>query len=164
MNGDRRERDRSPPTGTGGSGGLDGAAPRQESFAIAELSKEFAITPRTLRFYEDQGLLRPARRGLTRIYSRRDRARLMLILRGKRLGFGLGDIQEMLDLYELGDGQVEQLRLTWRRCRERIRILQRQQRDLEETLGELQRTCAQIEASLRRQGVEIKHEAAVAPR
>ncbi|MBM3517150.1 MAG: MerR family DNA-binding transcriptional regulator [Alphaproteobacteria bacterium] len=138
-----------------GAGERDAATARQ-GFSIAALAEEFAVTPRTLRFYEDRGLLRPERRGRTRIYSRRDRARLMLILRGKRLGFGLSDIKEMLDLYDIGDGQVEQLRRTWRKCRERIGILVRQRRDLEETLAELQHTCVQIEASLRRQGVEIE--------
>ncbi|WP_210396924.1 MerR family transcriptional regulator [Motiliproteus sediminis] len=70
------------------------------TFSISQLSKEFGITTRSIRFYEDQGLLEPTRRGQNRIYSRRDRVRLMLILRGKRLGFSLAEIRELFDLYD----------------------------------------------------------------
>ena len=75
-----------------------------DTFTITDLAGEFKITPRTIRFYEDKHLLQPSRQGLSRVYSRRDRARLQLILRGKRLGFSLAEIKEMLDLYDLGDG------------------------------------------------------------
>ncbi|WP_207063586.1 MerR family DNA-binding transcriptional regulator [Motiliproteus sp. SC1-56] len=72
-----------------------------QTYSISDLSKEFDITTRSIRFYEDQGLLKPARRGQTRIYSKRDRVRLMLILRGKRLGFSLAETKELFDLYDI---------------------------------------------------------------
>jgi DNA-binding transcriptional MerR regulator len=105
-----------------------------DTFTITDLAGEFNVTPRAIRFYEDKKLLRPVRQGLNRVYSRRDRARLMLILRGKRLGFSLSEIREMLDLYDLGDGQVEQLRMTLKRSRERLTVLESQRRDINEAI------------------------------
>ena len=125
-----------------------------ETFTITELAEAFGITPRTIRFYEDKDLLHPRRQGLNRVYSRRDRARLQLILRGKRLGFSLADIKEMLDLYDLGDGQVGQLRYTLRKSRERVAALERQRRDIEEALAELNEGCRAIETMLRAKGVD----------
>ncbi len=81
---------------------------RDRTYSITELCREFDVTPRTLRFYEQKGLLHPARRGWTRLFSYRDRARLQLILRGKKVGFALEEIKEMLDLYNLRDGQLTQ--------------------------------------------------------
>ena len=77
--------------------------------SIGDLSREFDVTPRTIRFYEDRGLLTPTRRGQNRVYSGRDRIRLMLILRGKRLGFSISEIAEILDLYDAPEGEVGQL-------------------------------------------------------
>jgi DNA-binding transcriptional MerR regulator len=116
----------------------DGA---EKTFTITELAEAFEITPRAIRFYEDKDLLRPERQGLQRVYTRRDRARLGLILRGKRLGFSLAEIREMLDLYYLGDGGVEQVKVTLKRSRERIAALEQQRRDIEEALSELQDSC-----------------------
>ncbi len=127
-----------------------------ESFTITDLASEFAITPRTLRFYEDKGLLRPVRQGNARIYGRRDRARLRLILRGKRLGFSLADVHEMLDLYDRGDGQVTQLRALLARSRERLAALADQRRDVDEAIGELSEVCQAIERSLRDKGVAVE--------
>lgn len=126
-----------------------------ELYSITALAEEFSVTPRAIRFYEDKGLLQPQRVGLNRIYSRRDRARLKLILRGKRLGFSLTDIREMLDLYDLGDGQVEQLRVTLRKSRERLAALERQRRDLDEAIAELRGACRHIEATLREKGARV---------
>jgi DNA-binding transcriptional MerR regulator len=84
------------------------SAQEKDIYSIGDLSREFGVTLRTLRFYEDKGLISPQRRGTTRLYNRRDRARLQLILRGKKVGFSLEDIKEMLDLYDLRDGQVTQ--------------------------------------------------------
>ena len=123
-------------------------SPSQETYTITELAEAFAITPRTIRFYEDKDLLQPRRNGLNRIYSRRDRARLKLILRGKRLGFSLADIKEMLDLYDLGDGQIEQIKVTLRKSRDRLAALQAQRRDIEEAIGELQEVCRHLESQL----------------
>jgi DNA-binding transcriptional MerR regulator len=118
------------------------------SFTITELAEEFGITPRAIRFYEDKGLLSPARNGLNRIYSRRDRGRLKLILRGKRLGFALNEIREMLDLYDLGDGQVEQLRLTIKRARERIQALEHQRHEVDQAIAELRESTEHMERLL----------------
>jgi DNA-binding transcriptional MerR regulator len=108
-----------------------------ESFTIRDLASEFSVTPRTIRFYEDRAMLSPARQGLNRVYSRRDRARLKLILRGRRLGFSLAEIEEMIDLYDLGDGQTEQLRVTLKRVNARLGELRDQRRDIDEALAEL---------------------------
>jgi len=123
-----------------------------ELYSITALAEEFAVTPRAIRFYEDKGLLAPQRVGLNRIYSRRDRVRLGLILRGKRLGFSLSDIREMLDLYDLGDGQIEQMRLTLRKSRARLAALERQRRDLDEAIAELRDACLHLEGALGEKG------------
>ena len=117
-------------------------------FTISDLSSEFELTTRTLRFYETRGLLEPSRRGQTRLYSRRDRARLKLILQGKRVGFSLADIKEMLDLYDLKDGKATQLRVSLKRFKERIGDLERQKFDVEEAIVDLNRTCQIVEGML----------------
>lgn len=117
-------------------------------FTISDLSSEFELTTRTLRFYETRGLLEPRRRGQTRLYSRRDRARLKLILQGKRVGFSLTDIKEMLDLYDLKDGKATQLRVSLKRFKERIDDLERQKIDVEEAIVDLNRTCQIVEGML----------------
>ncbi len=117
-----------------------------QTYSISELSKEFGVTPRTIRHYEDEGLLAPERRGQTRVYNRRDRARLQLILRGKRVGSTLAEIKDWLDLYDLGDGQVEQMRYAYNKYLARIAQLEQQKADIEELLEELYSDCAKIEA------------------
>ncbi|WP_294355748.1 MerR family DNA-binding transcriptional regulator [uncultured Sphingomonas sp.] len=119
----------------------------REQFSISDLSTEFGITPRALRFYEDEGLISPERRGLARIYSQRDRARLAWILRGKRVGFSLADIRQMIDLYDLGDGRRAQRAITIERCRERIATLQAQRTDIDAAILELEEFVAVIETS-----------------
>lgn len=109
----------------------------RESFSISDLSAEFDVTARALRFYEDEGLIAPERRGTQRIYSHRDRARLAWILRGKRVGFSLGEIREMIDLYDLGDGRRAQRQTAIDRCRARVNTLERQKHDIDAAITEL---------------------------
>ncbi len=122
---------------------------RDRTYSITELCKEFDVTPRTLRFYEQKGLLSPARRGWTRLFSYRDRARLKLILRGKRVGFSLEEIKEMLDLYNLRDGQLTQLRVASTKMRERLSALQTQRIELEHAIEDLERTVEIIDGMLK---------------
>jgi len=124
-----------------------------QTFTISQLSEEFGITPRAIRFYEDEELIKPTRQGQSRIYSPRDRARLALILRGKRVGFSLVEIKEMLDLYDIDDGQATQLSHAIRKFNERISSLERQRGDIEQALRELRQGRARLEVMLSEKGV-----------
>src|SRR5580765_6067408 len=115
------------------------------NYSIGELCDEFAVTARALRFYEDEQLISPQRRGTQRLYSDRDRARLAWILRGKRVGFSLAEIRDMLDLYDLGDQRETQRKVTIDRCRERIATLERQRIDIDATIAELHDFVAQLD-------------------
>jgi DNA-binding transcriptional MerR regulator len=117
---------------------MDMRTPEHPDFySIGDLASEFGVSPRAIRFYEDQGMLAPRRVAGNRIYTHRDRARLKLILRGKRLGFSLADIKELLGLYDADREHVEQLRATLAKGRRRIAELELQQREVGETLKEL---------------------------
>lgn len=107
------------------------------TYSITDLAREFHITPRAIRFYEDQGLLNPKRQGRRRIYSQRDRTRLKLVLRGKRLGFTLGETRELFDLYDGARNGEKQLRYFLQLLSERRAILRQQQRDIEAVLYEI---------------------------
>jgi len=120
-----------------------------EAFSIGDLAREFGVTSRTLRFYEDEGLLHPERRGSSRIYSRADRARLAWILRGRSVGFSLADIRELLDLYAPGQGRRSQLAAARVKSRERIAALQSQRDAIDQTIEELEQFCASIDAKLK---------------
>lgn len=107
----------------------------RDLFAIADLAKEFGISTRAIRFYEAKGLLAPERVGATRIFRRRDRARLILILRGKRLGFSLRDISDYLSLYDAN--RTQQVHLLTAKVDERLASLEAQLQDLQTTISEL---------------------------
>ena len=108
-----------------------------ESWTIAQIADEFGVTHRTVRHYEDLGLLSPERRGLNRVYHRRDRTRLNLILRGKRLGFPLEEIRTIIDLYDAPRGRASQLEYVLSQVDERRADLEQRRRDLDDTLKEL---------------------------
>jgi DNA-binding transcriptional MerR regulator len=109
----------------------------RDLFAIADLAREFGISTRAIRFYETKGLLTPERVGSTRVFRRRDRARLILILRGKRLGFSLRDISEYLSLYDADRTQRAQVKLLVDMVDQRMLMLEQQLADLQTTIGEL---------------------------
>lgn len=109
----------------------------RELYSIADLAGEFGISTRAIRFYESKGLISPQRVGGTRVFRRRDRARLILILRGKRLGFTLHDISEYLSLYESDGSQSAQVARLIQLVDQRLNMLESQMRDIETTLGEL---------------------------
>lgn len=110
----------------------------QETFTISELGNEFGITTRAIRFYEDKQLLAPSRQGNRRIYTRSDRTRLKLLLRGKRLGWPLEEIRAVLNMYDQGhEGEIQQLEYTCRKVRESREQLEQQRRDIEAALQDL---------------------------
>jgi DNA-binding transcriptional MerR regulator len=109
----------------------------RDLYAIADLAREFDISTRAIRFYEAKGLLSPERVGATRVFRRRDRARLILILRGKRLGFSLRDISDYLSLYDADRTQTAQVHLLVDMVDKRLKLLENQMQDLQTTLGEL---------------------------
>src|SRR2546430_595924 len=117
----------------------------ERTFTIRQLCLEFKCTPRALRFYEDKGLLAPARQGLNRVYSYKDRARLQLILRGKNVGLSLAEIREILDLYDKEDGVSAQNAKALRKFRERIVAFEQQREDIAKHLEELHEACARLE-------------------
>ena len=121
----------------------------ERTFAIRQLCREFQVTPRALRFYEDKGLLSPARDGMNRVYNFRDRARLQLILRGKRVGFSLNEIREILDLYDEKDGGAAQMARSLKKFRERIVALKSQREDIEGAIHALEEGCVRLEGQLK---------------
>jgi DNA-binding transcriptional MerR regulator len=111
---------------------------QNELYAITELAKEFDISTRTIRFYESKGLLKPDRVGTTRVFRRRDRTRLLLILRGKRLGFSLKEISEYLELYDADRTKTAQTQHLLNRVNSRLEQLNEQRKDLDNAIGELE--------------------------
>src|ERR1700744_1859491 len=118
------------------------------TYSIRQLTKEMGVTSRTLRHYEDEGLLAPERQGQSRIYSPRDRARIVLILRGRRVGFSLAELRELLDLYEGPGGSAAQTVEARRKFAERIAMLEQQKIDIEQSLSELRDGIDSIDLAL----------------
>ena len=140
-----------PPQGRVKSASVAPAEP-ERLYTIGELAEELAVTTRAIRFYEAKGLIAPARRGVARSYSRRDRARLMLILRGKNLGFSLEEIARYLSLYDADPAQVAQTQMLLARIEAAIEDLQMKRADLDRTLRELKDIRAQCVQHLEGQG------------
>jgi len=128
------------------------AVQKEEFYTVPELARELGITPRAIRFYETKGLLAPQRAGSTRIYTRKDRARLILILRGKRLGFSLAEINEFLDLTDINN--AEQIQMLAQKVRIRIDDLEDQKTELEKVLCELNDIEKQCQDALTEKGIE----------
>lgn len=124
----------------------------EKTFSIGELCAEFDVTPRTLRFYEQRELLSPIREGQKRIFTARDRARLKLILRGKRFGFSLESIRQWLELYDLGDSQVTQLTTWVEHANMQMQTLREQRDELEDAMNELQDLINYVERDLEHRG------------
>ena len=120
----------------------------ETTFSIRELCDAFEVTPRTLRFYESKGLLAPHRRGQRRLFTLRDRARLKLILQGKRFGFSLAEIKELLDLYDRGDDQRTQLAATLEAAGRHLVELRDKRRELDEAIRDLEAEMRRIEGLL----------------
>lgn len=116
----------------------------QDTYTIRRLTKEFGITSRAIRFYEVKGLLSPTRRGITRIFSKRDRARLKLILRGKQVGFPLNEIKQMLDLYDQDGGDVAQRKVALAKSRRQLTLLHQQRAELDDAIVELEKLCNEL--------------------
>ncbi len=120
---------------------------------IGQMCAEFGVTPRTLRFYEAKELIAPIREGQRRLYTRRCRARLALILQGKRFGFSLEDIRQLLNLYDIGDQQSTQLARTCDLGQERLRVMEAQRAELDTAIAELRRQLTWAEQMLAGRGV-----------
>ena len=122
--------------------------PDATAYSISDLAQEFNLTTRAIRFYEDEGLLQPGRRGRRRVYGARDRVRLKLILRGKRLGFSLSDVRAIIEMYDLDAGETGQLRYFLNQIQERREALKQQRSDIDLTLRELDEIESQCQGRL----------------
>lgn len=128
---------------------MDNSMDQDEAvYKIGDLAEEFGVTLRTLRFYEDKGLLKPARVGVTRLFTRRDRARLKLILLGKRVGFSLTEVKRMIDLYDPRGKNVAQLKVALTKGEAQMRVLEEQRSSIHTAIEELERTIAVVRGML----------------
>jgi DNA-binding transcriptional MerR regulator len=117
-------------------------------FTIRQLTRELRVTARTLRYYEDEKMIAPARRGTTRLYSEHDRARLVIILRGRRLGFSVAEMREVARMYDYKDGEPAEMLLARKKFESRIRQLEEQKLDLEQALRQLRGCVGEINNAL----------------
>lgn len=115
----------------------DLAGQDEKLYRIGQMAKQFGVTLRTLRFYEDKGLISPKRVGTTRLYSHRDKARLQLILLGRKIGFSLRDVKQMMDLYDPKGSNIRQLKVTLEKSERQLLRLKKQRDSIEEAIGEL---------------------------
>ncbi len=122
---------------------------KDTTYSISELAKAFDVTPRAIRFYEDQGLLTPTRKGRQRVYSERDRIRLKLILRGKRIGFSLAEVKTVFDLYDSAPGEVGQLNYLIDMIEDRREMLEQQRRDIDVVLHDMKDVEKRARAQLK---------------
>jgi len=130
--------------------GQDEPPVAEQLYSIRTLAAELNITTRAIRFYESKGLIKPRRIRSQRLFTHADRARLLLILRGKRLGFSLAEVSDYLDLYDADPGQVEQMKLLLALVRDRIGLLEAQRRDIDQTLDELKTISNDVVSALAR--------------
>jgi DNA-binding transcriptional MerR regulator len=124
----------------------------EELYTIGRMCAEFGVTPRTLRFYEAKELLAPLREGQRRLFTKRCRARLKLILQGKRFGFSLEEIRQLLELYDIGDQQATQIARTYELARERLRAMEAQRDELDLAIADLRQQMKWSEAVLAERG------------
>ena len=122
--------------------------PDATPYSISDLAQEFNLTTRAIRFYEDEGLLQPGRSGRRRVYGTRDRVRLKLILRGKRLGFSLSEVRDIIEMYDLESGETGQLRYFLEQIQQRRKTLEQQRHDIDLTLEELDQIEPQCQGRL----------------
>lgn len=121
---------------------------QERSYTIRQLTKELRVSARTIRYYEDEGMVNPTRRGQTRVYTEHDRARLIIILRGRRLGFRVGEMREVARMYDYKDGDPTQMIMARSKFEARIRQLEEQKLDLEQALRQLRLCVAEINDGL----------------
>ncbi len=133
-------------------------AVRSARYTITQLCREYDVTPRTLRFYEQKGLLHPEREGQNRIFNYRDRARLHLILRGKKVGFSLDEIKEMLDLYQVEDGEALQLQMAYAKGTAQLKNLEEQKAALEDAIEDLSEGLKTTRGMLEERGLPLEAE------
>lgn len=134
------------------------------TYSITQLAEEFGLTTRAIRFYEDKGLLKPERQGQTRIYHPRDRARLLLIVRGRNVGLALSEIKEILSLYDLEDGCETQNRVAIEKFKRRIASLEAQRKEIDLQIRTLQESCERLEGVLQKQMAQALVDAKKRPR
>ncbi len=120
----------------------------ERTYSISELAREFEITPRTIRYYEDEGLILPDRVGQRRVYSAGDRVRLALVLRGKRLGFSLSEAKDIIDLYSAPQGEAGQLQTLLEKLETKRELLEEKRRDLDATIANMDRYAARCREQL----------------
>ena len=125
------------------------------TLTISEMCRLYSVTPRTLRFYESKELLFPIRKNQRRYFTRRDQARLKLILQGKRFGFSLEEIRQLLNLYDIGDQQATQLARTYELAEERLKIMEAQRTELDTAIRDLKLGLEAVREELKEKGVRV---------